>query len=107
MTLAQRTFAEVEIARARRDDPETSKTAAAHSHGLASEHRLQILRAMRDGGDRDWTAHELAAACELSAVQVCRRLDELRRDAEIEVVVGKTRPTPSDRPARCFRRIRP
>lgn len=104
------TFAAREARLARRSDPETSKVAARQSHGLASEHRLQIVAAMRDGGDRDWTAHEIAEACALTPVQVNRRLHQLWVDGEIveskigEVVV--TRPTPSDRPARCWRLAR-
>jgi hypothetical protein len=65
MSLSQRTFADVEIRRSRRLDPDTSKTAAAHSHGLAAEHRLLILAAMRDGGAG--TAHEIATRCDLES----------------------------------------
>lgn len=101
MTLSQKTFAEVEIRRARRRDPETSKIAASHSHGLAAEHRLLILAAMRqDAGT--WIAHEVAAKCGLSAVQVSRRFRELVDDGEIRAT-GETRPTPSGRPAQCYR----
>jgi len=102
MTLEQKTFAEVEIRRARRTDTETSKTAAAHSHGLAAEHRLLILAAMRDGGAG--TAHEIATRCDLEAVQVSRRLRELVDDGEIRAT-GETRPTPSGRPAQCYETI--
>jgi predicted ArsR family transcriptional regulator len=91
-----------ELRRSRRRDPETSKISAQHSHGLAAEHRLVIVHAMRDGGSRDWTAHEVAAACGLSSVQVSRRLAELRQDGEI-LETGMTRPTPSGRPAQCWR----
>jgi len=99
MTLEQRTFAEVEIRRARRRDPETSKTAAAHSHGLAAEHRLLILAAMRDGGAG--TAHQIATRCDLQAVQVSRRLREFVDDGLIRAT-GETRPTPSGRPSQCW-----
>jgi len=99
LSLSQRTFAEVEIRRARRRDPETSKTAAAHSHGLAAEHRLLILAAMRDGGAG--TAHEISRRCDLEAVQVSRRLRELVDDGLIGAT-GETRPTPSGRPAQCY-----
>lgn len=104
------TFAAREVRRARRSDPETSREAARQSHGVAAEHRLLIVAAMRDGGERDWTAHEIADACSLTPVQVNRRLHELFVDGEIvesriaDVVV--TRPTPSDRPARCWRASR-
>lgn len=85
--------------RARRDDPQTSKTAARLSHGLASEHRRAILAVMRAGGD--WTAHEIASRCGLTSVQVCRRFAELRDDGAIRETVN-TRPTPSGRPAQAY-----
>jgi predicted ArsR family transcriptional regulator len=91
-----------ELRRARPRDPETSRTSAAQSHGLAAEHRLLIMHAMRDGAGRDWTAHEVAAVCGLTSVQVSRRLAELRDDGEI-CETGMTRPTPSGRPAQCWR----
>lgn len=72
------------------------------SHGLASDHCRKILQAMRAGGDRDWTAHELASACQLTSEQVCRRFAELRDAGEI-LETANTRPTPIGRPARCFR----
>lgn len=101
------TLAAREVRMARRGDPETSRIAASQAHGVASEHRMLILRSLRDGGDRDWTAHEIAEACQLTAVQVCRRLHELLVDGEIveSFADGKpvTRRTPSDRPARCWR----
>jgi len=99
----QLTFAE--LRRSRRTDPETSRISAQHSHGLAAEHRLLIVHAMRDGGARDWTAHEVAAVCGLSSVQVCRRFAELRDDGEIRET-GATRPTPSGRPAQCYEAVR-
>lgn len=100
MTLAQRTFAEVEIRRARRGDPDTSHAAAAASHGLAAEHRLLIVQSLRDAG-RDLAAHEIAGLCGLSSVQVSRRLRELVDDGEI-VVTPNTKPTPAGRPSHTY-----
>ena len=88
-----------ELRRARRNDPATSKAAARQSHGLASEHRRAILAVMRTGGD--WTAHEIAARCGLTSVQVCRRFAELRDDGDIRETVN-TRPTPSGRHAQAY-----
>lgn len=95
----QRTFDEVR--RARSDDPATSKTAARAARALASEHRRLILEALRVNG-RALSAHEIAACCGLSSVQVSRRLGELRDDGEI-VVTEDVRATPSGRPAHCWR----
>jgi len=96
-----------EVARSRRSDPETSKSAAAQAHGVVAEHELLILRAMRDGGERDWTPHEIADCCDLNSVQVTRRLSALWvAGLIIEVKVGEivvTRRTPSGRRARCWR----
>ena len=106
--LEQRTFAQIEVARARRSDPETSKTAAAMSHGLASEHITKILRVVRSARGRDWTAAEIGAECGLSSEQVTRRLAPLVIAGEIAEVkledgkTNKTRPGPRGRPMRCF-----
>lgn len=104
MTLAQRTLAEVEIQRARRTDPATSKLAATQAHGLAAVHRLLILQTMRDDAGRDWNASELAAACGLTPEQVGRRIAELVRDGEAEYS-GASRPSSSDRPSRCIKAV--
>ncbi len=106
MTLAQRTFAEIEMKRARRDDPDTSKQAAAQSRGVADRHRSQILAAMNHGGRSDWAPHELAEQCELSSVQVSRRIKEMWEDGLIRES-GATRPTPSGRMARCWKLVLP
>jgi len=101
VTLAARQLTFDELRRARRRDPATSKVAARESHGLAAEHRLLILRALRDGGARDWTAHEIAAACALQSVQVSRRLAQMADEGDIRWT-DAVRPTPSGRPARCL-----
>jgi predicted ArsR family transcriptional regulator len=90
-----------EIRRARTDDPATSKDAARQSHGLASEHRRQILAALEGGVEL--TAGEIAVRCGLTSLQVSRRMAELRSDGEI-VATTNTRPTPSGRPAQVWRR---
>lgn len=88
-----------ELRRARRHDPATSKAAARQSHGLAAQHRLAILQVMRTGSD--WTAHEIAERCGLTAVQVCRRFAEMRDDGDIRETPN-TRPTPSGRHAQAY-----
>jgi len=105
VTLEQRTFAQVEVARARRADPETSKVAAARSHDLSHEHFAKILQVVRRGGD--WTAHEIGLQCGLTSVQVTRRFAELVAAGEIAEVkledgTTKTRPGGTGRPMRCF-----
>lgn len=98
MTLSQLTFDE--IRRSHRHDPETSRIAAASSHGLAAEHRLLILRALRDAG-RDLAAFEIAERCGLTSVQVSRRLRELVDDGAL-IVTGYARETPAGRPAQTY-----
>lgn len=90
-----------EVRRARADDPVTSKAAARQSRGLASEHNRKILDALRGGAEL--TAGEIAERCGLSSLQVSRRMAELRDDGDI-VATDNTRPTPTGRAARCWRR---
>ncbi len=101
--LEQRTFAQIEVARARRADPETSKAAAAAAHGLANEHRLLILAAMRNAAG-ELTATEIGQLVGLSSVQVCRRLHELQDDG-LATPTTNTKPTPAGRPSRCWRSL--
>lgn len=109
MTLAQRTFAEIAVSRARRDDPATSHEAARLARGLAAEHHRQILATMQSDPARDWTAHEIAAAAGMSSVAVSRRMRELwvlsRVVEAVDARTGSplTRPTPSGRAATCWR----
>ena len=96
-----------EIRRARREDPDTSKEAARAAHGLASEHRRQILEALAGGAEL--TAGEIAQRCGLTSLQVSRRMAELREDVEVIAVeiaprVPLTRPTASGRPAQVWRK---
>lgn len=105
MTLSQRTFAEIEVKRARRTDPDTSREAAKQSHGLAAEHVEKIrcaLQCIEQQMRSDATAHELAYFTGLTNVQISRRLAEME-EAGLIKPSGNTRPTPSGRPARCWR----
>lgn len=95
----QRTFAE--LRRSRQDDPSTSREAARRAGELAADHRFRILAALRARPGHDLTPHEIAAACSLDPVQVCRRLRELADDGDI--VEAGTAPTPSGRRARTWR----
>lgn len=61
---------------ARRDDPATSKAAAAQAKDLVSAHEGTILDALRgDGGAL--AAEEIADRTDLDAVQVARRLSAM------------------------------
>ena len=102
MTLAQTSFAELEIRRARRDGPETSREAARDSHGIAAEHHLLILAALRDFGPMSCT--EIAARTSLHAHQVGKRMHELcsAEIAAVRIVDGITRPTAAGRPSRVY-----
>ena len=63
-----------EPARARRDDPDTSKAAAKRAEEFAGEHRRKILAAlMRAPG----TYKEIAERCGLERHAVARRLPEM------------------------------
>lgn len=92
-----------ELARSRRADPATSKSAARMAHGLASEHRALIVATLRDAG-QSLTAGEIAARCGLQSLQVSRRMRELQDDGEV-VATGETRPTVSGRAATCWRLV--
>lgn len=76
MKLAQRTFAEIEITRARRTDPATSKEAARRAHRLASDHMRKILDVLR-ASPEPLDAERIADGCGLSSLQVTRRMSEL------------------------------
>lgn len=93
---------------ARRTDPATSHHAAARVSEFAKRHRELILQVltMHPAG---MTVHEIASMCRLDAHAVGKRVSELERDGEIEVardLMGElTRPTPSGRLARVWRRV--
>lgn len=94
MTLAKRTFAEIEIARARCTDPETSRLAAARSHRLASAHFAKILDVLRASSE-PLSAEQIADAAGLEPLQVSRRMAELCGPSLAAAVVvdqlGRTR----------------
>ena len=85
---------------ARRDDPETSKAAAAQSGALRGAHHEAILRVLLDA-TRPLTAEQIAAQCGLTGIQVNRRIAELIEHNYI-VQDGEGR-TASGRRARAFR----
>ena len=92
---------------ARRTDPAASHAAAARVGEFAKKHReliLQVLTLHPAG----MTVHEIASLCRLDAHAVGKRMAELEREGEVEVacdLMGEvTRPSPSGRPARVWRR---
>ncbi len=91
-----------EVRRSRATDPQTSRDAAAQSHGLAHAHCEQILRVLNDS-DRSLSAHEIAARAGLTPVQVSRRLGQMRDDGVIVVDEARDVLTPSGRRAQCWR----
>lgn len=88
-----------DAARARRDDPATSRSAARRSRSFAQAHADAILSALRS-----WpaTIHELAARTGIDAVAVARRMSELQRSGAA-VPTNETRPSPSGSPCRVWR----
>lgn len=93
---------------ARRTDPGTSHAAAARVSEFAKKHRELILQVltMHPAG---MTVHEIASLCRLDAHAVGKRMAELEREGEVEVardLMGEmTRPSPSGRLARVWRRV--
>lgn len=84
--------------RARREDPETSKLAAAQVDDFSNAHYALIRKAL--AGVDGATCHELAALTELDHVQVARRLKEMQGIYP----TAETRPGPSGRPCRIWKR---
>jgi hypothetical protein len=74
--------------RARRTDPQTSKTAARNAERFAASHAGRILEALRQGAA---TAHRLSDLTGLTVVQIDRRLPELQKAgfARPVVVLGQ------------------
>ena len=97
--------AAVEVRRARRTDPETSRIAARESHGTASRHNGLIVDTLR-ANELPLSAHEIAACCGLQPVQVSRRLGQLRDDGVI-VVANRIATTPTGRPAQTWELSKP
>jgi predicted HTH transcriptional regulator len=79
-------FDNITLVRARRTDPQTSKTAARNAERFAASHAGRIMEALKQGPR---TAHGLAAMTGLSVVQVDRRLPELARDGLAAVLTDE------------------
>ena len=84
---------------ARRNDPSTSKVAAARVIDFADGHYALIIAALAHG---EATIYEIAERSGLSHVQVARRMPELA-EAALVVDTGSTKPSPSGRPCRIWR----
>lgn len=72
------------VARARRDDPETSHIAAEQHErsGVANTNRNIVLRLVTDN---PWSTYrELAECCDLTCNEVMRRLNDLEKSGLIE-----------------------
>lgn len=73
-------------ARSRKDDPETSREAAAahENSGKAQSHREMILEALHEADGL--TAGEIANQCGnvFTHVEACRRLPELQKQGRVE-----------------------
>lgn len=93
---------------ARRGGPKTSQNAAQRVAEFARHHRAQILQVLTIH-PQGLTVHEIASQCRLDAHAVGKRVSELEADGEIEVahdLMGPvTRPSPSGRAARVWRRV--
>lgn len=92
---------------ARRGGPTTSQKSAQRVAEFAKHHRAQILQVLTLH-PLGLTVHEIAAYCRLDAHAVGKRMSELEGADEIEVahdLMGEmSRPTPSGRPSRVWRR---
>lgn len=91
--------------RARREDPETSKDAAARAGEFAHGHYALILGALGIHGPQ--TIYELASRTGLSHVQVARRLPEMASSTPQMVRrTENTRPSPSGRDCKVWEALR-
>jgi hypothetical protein len=70
--------------RVRANDAASSVIAAEGAARFASSHKERILRAMRED---ELSSHQIAKLSGLTVVQVDRRLTELQRENEIELVM--------------------
>ena len=73
------------VQRARRSDPATSKKAAIRASAFANSHSECILFALEQNGPS--TAYRLSMLTGLSVVQIDRRMSELNRANQCEVVL--------------------
>jgi predicted ArsR family transcriptional regulator len=78
------------VALCRRNDPPTSRSAAANAPTFAGSHEERILAALAAGpGTKD----ELAGRCGLTEQQVARRMHELRRRGLVVEIGEAVSPT--------------
>lgn len=80
----QHFFDDIQLVRARKTDPPTSKRAALESARFADSHAGRILRCLQLHGKRD--THQIAQITGLEVVQVDRRSSELVRSGLVKVV---------------------
>jgi hypothetical protein len=81
----QHFFDDIQLVRARKTDPPTSKRAALESVKFAESHAGRILRCLQLHGKRD--THQIAQITGLTVVQVGRRLQsELIQTGLVKVV---------------------
>jgi|688.fasta_scaffold1839495_2 hypothetical protein len=83
--------------RARKNDPETSKSAAESIERIARLHYRAILLALSEM--KDGTADEIADNCWLDKYQICRRLPEIPNYVRL---TAQVRPTKTGRNARVW-----
>jgi hypothetical protein len=84
--------------RARREDPVTSKLAAAQAEELSNAHYALIKQALASVAGA--TIYELEALTGLDHVQIARRLPEMKD----LIATPQTRPGPSGRQCRVWKR---
>lgn len=87
---------------ARRNDPQTSKDAAARVAEFAAGHRAEILAALKRGGPS--SPERLAEISGLDRIAICRRLPELERDGTA-APTGETVPTKAGRSQRVWKAL--
>ncbi len=80
----QHFFDDIQLVRARKTDPATSKRAALESAKFAESHAGRILRCLQLHGKRD--THQIAQITGLEVCQVDRRKIELERSGLVKVV---------------------
>lgn len=79
----QHFFDDIQLVRARKTDPATSKRAALESARFADSHAGRILRCLQLHGKRD--THQIAQITGLTVVQIDRRVCELVRGGLVRV----------------------
>lgn len=87
------------FARARADDPDTSKAAALAAAEFAGDHRAKILGSLLTQGEG--TCYEIAARTGLDHVAVARRLPELE-ERGVAKPTDATRKGPTGRSCRVW-----